>query len=103
MPLENAFPYAASFSSITLPFRPFRTNICFEFSRQLTQLSISHSVSKRILDFKKGYYKTLKNIPAVSEDLLKIAWKGMKIALIIPITQFYMKTSDSSFSNFTVK
>ena len=33
-----------------------------------------------ILDLKKGFDKTLKNIPAVSEDLLRIAWKCMKIA-----------------------
>ena len=25
---------------------------------------------------KKGFDKTLKNIPAVSEDLLRIAWKS---------------------------
>ena len=36
-----------------------------------------------ILDLKKGFDKALKNIPDVSEDLLKIAWKSMKIALII--------------------
>ena len=36
-----------------------------------------------ILDLKKGFDKTLKNIPAVSEDLLRIAWKCMKIALIV--------------------
>ena len=36
-----------------------------------------------ILDLKKGFDKALKNIPAVSEDLLRIAWKCMKIALII--------------------
>ena len=36
-----------------------------------------------ILDLKKGFDKTLKNIPAVSEDLLRIVWKCMKIALII--------------------
>ena len=35
-----------------------------------------------ILDLKKGFDKTLKNISAVSEDLLTIAWKCMKIALI---------------------
>ena len=34
-----------------------------------------------ILDLKKGFDKTVKNIPAVSEDLLRIAWKCMKIAL----------------------
>ena len=36
-----------------------------------------------IEDLKKIFDKALKNIPAVSEDLLKIAWKCMKIALII--------------------
>ena len=35
------------------------------------------------MDFKKGFDEALKNIPAVSEDLLRIAWKCMKIALII--------------------
>ena len=36
-----------------------------------------------ILDLKKGFDKALKNIPAVSEDLLRVAWKCTKIALII--------------------
>ena len=36
-----------------------------------------------ILDLKKGFDKTLKNRPAVSEDLLRIVWKCMKIAQII--------------------
>ena len=36
-----------------------------------------------ILDLKKEFHKALENIPAVSEDLLRIAWKCMKIALII--------------------
>ena len=36
-----------------------------------------------ILDLKKGFDKALKNIPAVIEALLRIAWKYMKIALII--------------------
>ena len=36
-----------------------------------------------ILDLKKGFDKALKNVPAVSEDLLRIAWNCMKIALII--------------------
>ena len=36
-----------------------------------------------ILDLKKGFDKALKNKPALSEDLLRIAWKCMKIALII--------------------
>ena len=38
---------------------------------------------KVILDLKKGFDKALKNIPAVSEDLLRVAWKCLKIALII--------------------
>ena len=33
-----------------------------------------------ILDLKKEFDEALKNIPAVSEDLLRIAWKCMKIA-----------------------
>ena len=36
-----------------------------------------------ISDFKKGFDKTLKNIPAVSKDLLRIAWMCMKVGLII--------------------
>ena len=36
-----------------------------------------------ILDLKKGSDKALKNVPAVSEDLQRIAWKCMKIAVII--------------------
>ena len=36
-----------------------------------------------ILDLKKGFDKALKNMPAVREDLLRITWKCMKIALII--------------------
>ena len=36
-----------------------------------------------ILDLKKGFDKVLKNIPAVSEDLLRIDWKCLKIAVII--------------------
>ena len=35
-----------------------------------------------MLDFKKEYDKTRKNIPAVSEDFLRIDWKCIKIALI---------------------
>ena len=31
--------------------------------------------STGILDLKKGFDKTLKYIPAVNEDLLRIAWK----------------------------
>ena len=36
-----------------------------------------------ILDLKKRFDKALKNITAVREDLLRIAWKCMKIALIL--------------------
>ena len=36
-----------------------------------------------ILDLKKGFDKALENIPAVSEDLMRIAWKSTKIAVII--------------------
>ena len=36
-----------------------------------------------ILDLKKGFDKALKNVPAVREDLLRIPWKRMEIALII--------------------
>ena len=36
-----------------------------------------------ILDLKKEFDKALKDIPAVSEDLMRIAWKCMKIGLII--------------------
>ena len=36
-----------------------------------------------ILDLRKEFDKSLKNIPAVSADLLRIAWKCMKIAQII--------------------
>ena len=36
-----------------------------------------------ILDLKKGFDQALKNIPALSKDLLRIAWKCMKIMLII--------------------
>ena len=32
---------------------------------------------------KKGLDKTLKNIPAVSEDMLRIALKRLKIALVV--------------------
>ena len=34
------------------------------------------------MDLKKGFHKTLKNTPAVSEDLLRVALKYMKIELI---------------------
>ena len=36
-----------------------------------------------ILDLKRGYNETCKNIPTVSEDLLRIVWKCMKIVRII--------------------
>ena len=35
------------------------------------------------LDLKKGFDKAFKNIQAGSEDLVRIAWKCMKIGLII--------------------
>ena len=53
-----------------------------------------------ILDLQKTFDKALKNIPAVSEDLLGIAWKCMKIALIIStIAWYYRKSLYLSFSN----
>ena len=36
-----------------------------------------------ILNLKKEYDKTLKNIPNACEDCLRIDWKCMKIALIV--------------------
>ena len=36
-----------------------------------------------ILDLKKEYDETLKNIPTVSKDYLRIDWKCMKIAMIV--------------------
>ena len=39
--------------------------------------------SNDILDLKKEYDETLKNIPTVGEHLLRITRRGMKIALII--------------------
>ena len=36
-----------------------------------------------ILDLKEEFDKALENIPAVSEDLLRFAWKCIKIVLII--------------------
>ena len=36
-----------------------------------------------IMNLKKVYDKTLKNIPTISKDLLRTVWKCMKIALII--------------------
>ena len=38
---------------------------------------------KGIFDLKKEFDKTVENIQAVSEDLLRIAWKSTKAALII--------------------
>ena len=49
---------------------------------ELTTLNILRQPNS-ILDLKKGFDKNLKNIPAVSEDFLRIAWKGTEIALII--------------------
>ena len=39
-----------------------------------------------IFNLKKGSDKTLKNIPTVSEDWLRIDWKCMKIVLILYAT-----------------
>ena len=39
-----------------------------------------------ILNLKRGYDKTLKNIPNVSDNLLRIAWKCLKFAQIITAT-----------------
>ena len=39
--------------------------------------------SNGILDLKKLFDKTLKNIPAVGKGLLRIAWKCVKIAQIM--------------------
>ena len=36
--------------------------------------------SNDILGLKKGFDKAFENIPTVGEDLLRIAWKGMKIS-----------------------
>ena len=36
-----------------------------------------------ILDLKKEFDEALKNIPAASKDFLRIAWKCMKITLVI--------------------
>ena len=37
---------------------------------------------KIVLNLKKEYDKTLKSIPTVNEDWLRINWKCIKIALI---------------------
>ena len=49
---------------------------------KLTSINILGQ-SNVIFDLKKGFDRVLKNTPAVSEYLLRIAWKYMKIALII--------------------
>ena len=49
---------------------------------QLTTIHISGKPND-ILDLKKGYDKTLKNILTPSEDLLRILWKCTIIVLII--------------------
>ena len=36
-----------------------------------------------VLNLKKGYDKTVKNIPTVNEDCLRIDWKCLKIVLIV--------------------
>ena len=48
---------------------------------RLTSLNILGQPND-LLDLKKGFDKTLKNISPVSEDLLKIDWKCMKIPLM---------------------
>ena len=54
-----------------------------------------------ILDLKKGFHKAHKNMPVVSENLLRIAWKSTKI--VLTTTWGYMKSIYLAFSNFTVK
>ena len=51
----------------------------------MTKLTIINILGQPngILDLKKEFDKTLKNIPNVSKDLLEIAWKCMKMVLII--------------------
>ena len=49
---------------------------------KLTVINILEWPNK-ILDFKKGYDKTLENIPTLSEDLLRIVWKSMETVLTI--------------------
>ena len=49
---------------------------------KLTIINILES-PKGILDLKKGFDKALKNILAVSEDLLRIAWKCMTIPVLL--------------------
>ena len=69
---------------------------------KLTTLSILGQPNS-IFDLKKLFYKAVKNMPAVSEDLLRMAWESTKTALIIwAITWDYMKSLYLSFSNFTV-
>ena len=49
---------------------------------KLTNIIISGEPNG-ILNLKKGYDKTLKSIPTVSKDLPRIAWKCVRITLII--------------------
>ena len=51
----------------------------------MTKITIINILGQRngILDLKREFDKALKNIPAVSEAFLRIAWKCMKITLII--------------------
>ena len=51
----------------------------------MNKLSIINILGElhNILDLKKGYDKTLKNIPTVTENLQRIAYAFMKIAMII--------------------
>ena len=48
---------------------------------KLTSLNILGQPND-ILDLKKEFDKTLKNISTVSEDLLRTAWKCVKIPLM---------------------
>ena len=75
-------------------------NICFNYSGELAQLSVIYVTVRRIyimiklttisilglgfiLDLKKRYDKTLKNIPTGSSDLLRFVWKYGKVMLIM--------------------
>ena len=44
-------------------------------------------IDNGILDLKKGFDKTLKNIAAVSKDLKRISWKYIKMALNLRISE----------------
>ena len=55
----------------------------FQLIRSNLQSSISQDGLMVFWILKKGLDKSLKNAPAVCMDLLKVAWKCMKIALVI--------------------